>query len=387
MAKSRKRGQNEGSTYRRSDGRWVAVLDLGWENGRRKRKSFYGKTAAEVQDQLLTARSDHSRGLPIAIDKENVGQFLDRWLEDSVKPSVRPLTYQQYHQHVRLYIGPALGRLKLSKLTPREVQTFLNGQTKKGLSPRTAQLSLVILRRALQQAVKWSLVGRNVAKLVDSPKVRRPEVKPLDPDQARIFLDAAQGERLEALYSVALSLGLREGEALGLRWCDVDLDKRRLSIRQSLQRVGGKRFGEPGRLQFVEPKTERSRRTLHMPTAIVRALPAHRVRQLQERLLAGSEWKENGLVFTTTIGTPLEPRSAVSDFKRILAKAGLPGSIKFHDLRHSAASLLLAQGVQLRAIMELLGHSTIALTANTYTHLMPSMMEEMADKMDAIIGG
>jgi integrase len=385
--KKHRRGQSEGSVFQRSDGRWTAILSLGYENGKRKRKSFYGESASEVQVQLLKARSDHSRGLPIAIEKENVAQFLDRWLEDSVKPSVRPLTYQQYHQHVRLYISPALGRLKLSNLTPREVQTFINGQTKKGLSPRTAQLSLVILRRALQQAVKWTLVGRNVAKLVDSPKIRRPEVKPLDPAQAHMFLDAAKGERLEALYSVALSLGLREGEALGLRWNDIDLDKRQLSIRQSLQRVGGKRFGQPGKLQFVEPKTERSRRTLHMPAAIVRALPAHRSRQLQERLIAGSGWKESGLVFTTTIGTPFEPRSAVSDFKRILAKAGLPGSIKFHDLRHSAASLLLAQGVQLRAIMELLGHSTIALTANTYTHLMPSMMEEMADKMDAVLGG
>lgn len=382
---NRRRGQNEGSIFKRKDGRWCATLSLGWENGRRKRKHFYGATAADVQEQLLKARGDHARGLPIVIEKANVVQFLNRWLEESVKPSVRPLTYQQYHQHVRLYIGPALGRLRLSKLTPQHVQTFVNGQMKKGLSPRTAQLSLVILRHALEQAVKWNLIGRNVAKLVDSPRVRRPEVKPLDPAQARKFLDAAKGERLEALYSVALSIGLREGEALGLRWSDVDLDKRQLSIRQSLQRVGGKRFGRPGKLQFVEPKTERSRRTLHMPDAIVRALPAHRVRQLQERLIAGSRWKENGLVFTTTIGTPLEPRSAVSDFKRILEKAGLPQSIRFHDLRHSAASLLLAQGVQLRAIMELLGHSTIALTANTYSHVMPSMMQEMADKMDQIL--
>jgi integrase len=380
-----KRGQNEGSIFQRKDKRWVAVIDLGWENGRRKRKSFYGKTAAEVREQLLKARGDHSHGLTIAIEKESVAQFLDRWIENSVKPNVRPLTYQQYHQHVRLYMIPALGKWRLSKLTPQHVQTFINGQMKKGLSPRTAQLSLVILRHALQQAVKWGLVGRNVAKLIDSPKVRRPEVKPLDAAQARMFLDAAKGERLEALYSVALSIGLREGEALGLRWCDVDIDKRRLSIRQSLQRVGGKRFGQPGKLQFVEPKTDRSRRTLHMPDAIARALPAHRVRQLQERLIAGSGWKENGLVFATTIGTPLEPRSAVTDFKRILEKAELPQSIRFHDLRHSAASLLLAQGVQLRAIMELLGHSTIALTANTYSHVMPSMMQEMADKMDQIL--
>ncbi len=264
----------------------------------------------------------------------------------------------------------------------------MNEKLKSELSPRTVQLSLVILRHALETAVKWNLLARNVAKLVDSPKVRRSEIKPLDPEQARKFLDAAKGERFEALYSVALGLGLREGEALGLRWIDVDLDCQQLSIRQSLQRVGGKRFGiGPGKLQFVEPKTERSRRTLRIPEALVRSLRAHRARQLQQRLIAGSAWTESGLVFTTRIGTPVEPRSAVIDFKRILGKAKLSQAIRFHDLRHSAASLLLAQGVQLRAIMELLGHSTIALTANTYSHVMPSMMQEMAEKMDALLEG
>jgi len=267
----------------------------------------------------------------------------------------------------------------------------VNERLKSDLSPRTVQLSLVILRHALQTGVKWGLIGRNVAKLVDAPKVRRPEIKPLDLEQSRKFLDATKGERLEALYSVALGLGLREGEALGLRWIDVDLERQQLTIRQSLQRVGGKRFGSgPGKLEFVEPKTDRSRRTLRMPDTLVRSLRAHHARQLQERLIASSAWIERGLVFTTGIGTPIEPRSAVRDFKRILEKANepdakIPLSTRFHDLRHSAASLLLAQGVQLRAIMELLGHSTIALTANTYSHVMPSMMQEMADKMDSIL--
>jgi integrase len=384
---ARKRNAGEGSIFERADGRWCAQLDLGWENGKRRRRYIYGVTAAEVQDALLKARSDQAAGLPIAVERQTVAQFLDRWLEDSVKPSVRPATHQQYFQHVRLYLSPSLGRHRLSKLSPQHVQAFVNERLKIGLSPRTVQLSLVILRHALDSAVKWDLVGRNVATLVDSPKVQRHEITPLDPQQARRFLEAARGERLEALYSVALSLGLREGEALGLRWIDLDLDARQLSIRQCLQRIGGKRFGTgPGKLQFVEPKTDRSRRTLRMPDAIVRALRAHRVRQLEERLSAGSAWVENGLIFTTTIGTPLEPRSAVTDFKRILEKAALPLSIRFHDLRHSAASLLLAQGVQMRAIMELLGHSTIALTANTYSHVMPSMMQDMAEKMDAILG-
>jgi integrase len=286
---------------------------------------------------------------------------------------------------VRLYISPALGPHRLAKLAPQQVQSFINGQMKKGLSPRTAQLSLVILRHALEQATKWGLIGRNVAKLVDSPQVRRFEIKPLNPEQARSLLEAARGERFGALYSVALALGLRQGEALGLRWNDVDLDSRTLSIRQTLERVGGKRFGVPGKLVFVEPKTDRSRRTITMPESIVKALRLDRARQIQERLIAGSRWQDHRLVFSTTIGTPIEPRSVVVDFKRILAKAKLPTTTRFHDLRHSAASLLLAQRVEMRVIMELLGHSTIALTANTYSHVLPNLMHDAAAKMDAIL--
>jgi integrase len=391
--KGHRRNRNEGSIFQRKDGRWCGMLSLRWPDGRRRRKSFFGTTAAHVQDQLLKARSDQRGGLPVAIEQQTVKQFLDRWLEDSVKPSVRPTTHQQYHQHVRLYLGPSLGRHQLPKLSPQHVQSFVNERLKTNLSPRTVQLSLVILRHALDTAMKWDLVGRNVAKLVDSPRVKHHEITPLDPIQARKFLGAAKGRRLEALYSVALSLGLREGEALGLRWKDIDLESGQLTIRQIVQRIGGKRFGTgPGKLVFSEPKTDRSRRTLQMPDLLVKSLRAHRSRQLQERLAAGSAWVDHGLVFTTTIGTPLEGRTAVTDFKRILVKTNEPKidakilmSTRFHDLRHSAASLLLAQGVQLRAIMELLGHSTIALTANTYSHVMPSMMREMADKMDVIL--
>jgi len=393
MTGKRRRLSNEGSVYQRKDGRWVAALNLGWIDGRRRRKHFFGATAHKVQEQLSKASGDARLGLPILSDRQTVKEFLDRWVEDSVKPSVRPATHQQYHQHVRLYLGPSLGRHRLLKLSPQHVQAFVNERLKTNLSPRTVQLSLVILRHALGKAMKWGLVGRNVAKLVDSPRIRRHEITPLDPAKARKFLDTTKGERLEALYSVALSLGLREGEALGLRWTDIDLDGGQVTIRQIVQRIGGKRFGTgPGKLVFCEPKTDRSRRTLRMPELLVKSLRAHRSRQLQERLAAGSAWVDNGLVFTTTIGTPLEGRSVVTDFKRILAKANepkidakIPMSTRFHDLRHSAASLLLAQGVQLRAIMELLGHSTIALTANTYSHVMPVMMQDMADKMDSIL--
>src|SRR5262249_19588964 len=234
-----------------------------------------------------------------------------------------------------------------------------------------------ILRIALNRAMKWGLVARNTATLTVPPKLIRKQFRSLTPEQARRLLDAASGDRLEAVYTVALSLGLRLGEVTGLRWQDVDCGM--LTVNQSIYRVSGKG------MVAAEPKTERSRRTLHVPDGVVRALRVHRVRQLQERLAAGSRWQDRGLVFTSTIGTPLDQRNLQDSFKTLLSKAGLP-EVRFHDLRHSAASLLLAQGVPMCAAMELLGHSNISPAADIYSTVMPAMMRDVAAKMDAILG-
>lgn len=255
----------------------------------------------------------------------------------------------------------------------------MNAKLASGLSARTVQYIHATLRRALGQALKWDLVARNVATLVDPPRVVRPEVQPLTPEAAKALLEAARGDRLSALYTVALALGLRQGELLGLRWADVDLDNGFLHVRRALQRIDGK-------LQLVEPKTAKSRRTIAMPAFVVAALREHRLRQGLERMFVGEGWQDAfGLVFTTAIGTPLDEGNVRRQFKRLLAKAGLP-DMRFHDLRHSCASLLLAQGLSLRAIMEVLGHSQIALTANTYTHILPQMQREAADAMDRFFG-
>ncbi|HVF20362.1 MAG TPA: site-specific integrase [Mycobacteriales bacterium] len=237
-----------------------------------------------------------------------------------------------------------------------------------------------ILRVALEDALRDGLIQRNVAKLVSPPRVRRSEVMPLTPVQARHLLDVARTDRLYALYVVALGLGLRRGEVLGLAWCDVDLDEKTLRVRQALQRTGGS-------LQLVEPKSERSRRTLPMPSIVVEALRAHRVQQAQDRLAAGSMWHDSGLVFTSVIGTALEPRNVTRRFKDLAETAGLPSSVRLHDLRHTAASFLLAQGVQPRVVMETLGHSGISLTMNTYAHVMPVAQRQAASEMDAVLGG
>lgn len=375
-----KRGQNEGSIYKAKDGRWVACLNLGWQGGKRKRKYIYAKTRVEVSEKLTAALRNRQLGLPVSNDKITFGQFVDKWLEDAVRPSVRPRTYVRYEGDARNHMKPCLGKIKLSKLSAPDIQAMLNKKLKDGLSPRSVRHLYATTRRALEVAYKWELVPRNVATLVDPPRFERHEVKPLSPEQARAFLEAAKGDRLEGLYSVAIPLGLRLSEALGLRWQDVNLEAGTMRIAYQLQRLNGA-------WELVEPKTSRSRRTIAIPNATAQALKDHRKRQLEEKIKAGKHWQDHGFVFTSRIGTPLDrPNIVRRSFKLILQKAGLP-DIRFHDLRHTAASLLLVQGVAPRVVMETLGHSQITLTMDTYSHVMPVLQREAADKMDAILSG
>lgn len=305
---------------------------------------------------------------------------------------LRARTLRSYRDTVRLHIAPTLGPVRLTKLTPQHVQKWLNGlrgaaaasrpkvgrPAPAGLSSRTVAYARTVLRIALGQAMRWGLVQRNAAALVSPPRVERKEVEPFTVDEARSFIKAVEGHRLEALYTVALALGLRQGEALGLRWEDVDLDAGTLSVRFQIQRVKGEG------LQLVELKTTSSRRSIELPETVVKALRCHRVRQLEERLAAGADWRDKGLVFTTGIGTPLDSRNVLGAFKKLLTGAKLRAQ-RFHDLRHGAATLLLAQGVSARAIMDFLGHSQIGITYNLYSHMIPELRRDAARKMDTIL--
>jgi len=375
----RKRGQNEGSIYQRQDGRWVSVLNLGWKNGKRDRRYYYGTTRREVQEKLTAALRDRQQGLPVPAEGLRVGTFLDRWLSDIVAPARQPSTYQQYASVVRLYLTPSLGRHSLAKLGPEHVQAMMRAQLAAGLSPRTVQGIRGTLRTALTSAMKWGLVARNVATLVDPPPSAHVERQTLTPTEARRLLDAAKGDRFEALYSVALALGLRQGEALGLHWSDIDFDGRTLRVRSALYRQKGRG------LVLKEPKTSASRRTINLPEATVVALRAHRARQLQDRLLAGAEWRNTDLVFTTLHGGPMDAGEIRERFYKLLGRAGLPHQ-RFHDLRHCCASLLLAQRVPTRVVMEILGHTQISTTMDLYSHVMPAARQEAADLMDRILG-
>lgn len=357
----------------------MGAVDLGRRDGRRYRRTFYGGTRREVRDKLDAAiHQKKTGGLPTA-GRQTVGQFLTAWLEEVAKPRLRPSTYRSYSDLIRLHVIPDLGHIRLERLSAQDVQRMMNAKLEDGLSPRRVQYIRAVMRAALNQAVNWGLVPRNAAGITSAPRSIKHPVRVLTPGDAQRLLDAARGDRLEALYTVALSLGLRQGEALGLRWSDVDLSSRTLSVVYALQRVGGK-------LQLVEPKTDRSRRTIRLPAIVADALREHERRQQDDRKAAGERWQTSGLVFTTTIGTPLDGTTVTHQFQRLLVKANLP-KIRFHDLRHSCASLLLAQGVSPRVVMETLGHSQISLTMNTYTHVIPAVQAEAADAMDRLLLG
>jgi integrase len=229
MAQKR-RGHGEGSIKQRADGLWEARVSL--EGG--KRRSFYGKTRKEAQDKLRVALRDLDAGLDLSAGRQTVGQFLDHWLEDVVKPTVRPKTHYSYAQLVRLHLKPNLGHHQLGKLTPQHVQAMMRAKSTAGLSPRTVQYLRAVLRRALGQALKWGLVSRNVATLVDPPRSVKKPVAPLTAEQARAFIAFTADDRLGPLFHVAIASGLRQGELFGLRWQDVDVTAGTLYVRHAL---------------------------------------------------------------------------------------------------------------------------------------------------------
>lgn len=373
----RKRGHGEGSIYKRSDGRWAAVVSV--EGGRRK--FMYGRTRKEVADKLSEALRAQRQGVPLPDDRITLKQFLEQWLEQSVKPSVRPWTYRGYEVHVRLHIVPALGHVRLTKLTPQQVQAWINERSASGLAPKTVHYMKGTLQAALNQAMKWGMVMRNVAALVDPPrKAPVNEVVPLTVEEARTFLDAVRGDRLEALYAAALALGLRQAEALGLTWDAVDLEASTLRVRRSLQRVD-KRY------ELVDVKTRLSRREIVIPATVLQRMREHRQRQIKEQLNAGPKWRnELNLVFTTDRGRPLHGSVVTHMFQAQLEAAGMR-RLRFHDLRHSCSTLLQAQGVPPRVVMDILGHTTLAMTMERYAKALPEAKADAARRMDLLMSG
>jgi integrase len=381
----RRRARGEGSIFQRaSDGQWVVRLDLGYVQGRRKRVTRYASSEREALAELKRLHREFDAGrLVVNAGQMSVAEYLDYWLAELLPGTVKASTQASYADMTRRHIVPALGHLSLAKLSRDDIRRFVRqlARTKSQrrgadqvLSGRTVNYVHSILRRALEDGRREELVGRNVAGEVPSPRYERREFEPLVPDEARTLLAAAADDRLHAVYVLALVLGMRRGEILGLRWSVVDLDRATLRVQASLQRVGSQ-------LVLTSPKTKRSRRTIPLPQAVVKVLDAHREAQAVEQARAEA-WADDDLVFTTRIGTAIEPRNLSRHFEALRDKAKVR-RVRFHDLRHSCASLLFDLGVPLRMVMEILGHSQISTTSDIYTHVMPAQYREVADALDA----
>jgi integrase len=376
-----KKANGEGSVYRRmKSGVFVGYAGfISLENG--KRKYFYGKKRQEVHDKIQEALKEKSQGTLVTDSQQTIAQYLEGWLEYTVKDSVRPRTYERYEQHVRLHLVPMLGKVKLQSLTPQHVQMLKSKKLKEGLSPKTVGAIQGALHKALDDAVKLGLLARNVCDAVSPPREEEKEIRSLLPSQIYRLLEAAKDHPYEALFVLALGTGMRRGELLGLKWQDINFAEGTLQVRRTLSRVptamrnGGPLFVE------AEPKTKRSRRSIVLPSFVLEALQKHKILQEELRRKASDAWEDHDYVFCTAFGKCLHQNTVAHQFKMLLKKAGLP-DMRFHDLRHSAATLLLSLGVHAKVVQEILGHSQISMTMDIYSHVLPTMQGEAMAKLD-----
>ncbi|MFJ3528093.1 tyrosine-type recombinase/integrase [Streptomyces sp. NPDC090132] len=392
------RANGEGAIYQRKDDRWEAAGYVLAANGTRKRVRVYGTTRKNAADKLAEKIADSNRGLPVATADSTVGDYLTYWLGSVAVHRLRENTHTRYAACVRLHLIPGLGTKRIAHLTSKDVRTFLDrlrttcqccaqgldterkrccaiGECcQKQLSALTVTYVHSVLKSALEHAVREDELPRNVARNVKTTTHQPRRFRPLTAAEARQFLDAARADRLHALYELALRTGLRKGELLGLHWEDLDLTTGTASIRHSLQRT------RTGGLTHLPTKTRASERRIALPTECIHSLKKHQEQQNREQGEAGVRWKDSGLVFSTPTGRPLDPANLTRRFRSFLNRAGLR-RIRFHDLRHSTATLLLEQGVDLVVIKELLGHAHIGVTAGVYAHVRLRLQRQAIDTL------
>jgi len=375
------RANGEGSIYQRaSDKRWLGAVTIGVDvNGRPKRKIVSAKSRAEAVKKMRQLQRQLDDGLPAPDTSLTVAQLVDRWLNEVNRHQVATSTAKNYRAMVEHHINPAIGKKKAAQLTTSDVDRFLSRKTDDGLSVSTVRRIRNVLSQALDQGIRWDLVVRNVAKLSRSPRGVRPEGRSLSPEQAKLLLNTLRGHRNETLYALMLSTGLRRGEALGLQWRDLDEENGILLVRRALTR-------EDGHLITKDTKTLKSRRAVNLPTALRQQIKAHRANQNAERLKLGKAWTNSSHMFTTSVGTPIDPRNMYREFRELCREAAI-GDWHPHELRHSAASLMLAQGVKIQVVSEVLGHSSIRMTADVYGHILDPDRQTAADAMGSLLWG
>jgi integrase len=367
----RKRVSGEGTYKKRKDGRWEAQYTIHTPSGT-KRKSVYGRTKEEVAMKLRKAIADSEGGLVFDAEGLTVAEYLRHWLEGSVKGSVWHTTYRDYAGHVKNHIAPELGRLKLVKLTATHVQALYRKKLDSGLAPRTVQYIHATLHKALDQAVKWRLIPYNVSDAVTKPHQERSERDALTLRQVLDFFEAAKGDRFEALYVLAVFTGMRPGEMLALRWSDLVLDNPEpvARVRRSLSKY------DDGRPVIKSTKTEKGRAIALLPQ-VIEALQIHRKRQAEQRLKYSGLWRDEDLVFPSKTGGSMSWGNLVRrNLKPLMRAAGLPDGTRPYDLRHTFATLMLEQGENPKVVQEVLGHSRITHTMDTYSHVSPNIQKE-----------
>jgi integrase len=394
VGKTRRRGRNnQGSIRKRPNGTYEARISL--PDG--SRKSYYGKTQKEVNSLMIQALARQENGIPpIRDERLTVAQYLKDWLAGKQPPAVRPRTYRFYGQMLNMYVVPTLGRYRLTKLMPDAVQRCLNDLLRHGLQATTVRHVYSVLHNALHDAERIGVVQRNVTELVRPPKQTNQEERPVfTKEQVQRFLAAAEKDPHYTLFLLAIATGMRPGELLALRWQNIDLEKRMLHVRATLNvpeilkaALGDQPSSADVREQmiFPEPKTRRSRRQITLSLIAVEALLAHRAKQNEQRLAVGQAWDDLDLVFANQVGHPLRLGNVEGrHFHPLLSMAGLP-QIRFYDLRHTATSLLIEEGQSFKTVSDRLGHTSVVLTLDRYAHVLPGMQQDAADAMDRILG-
>jgi integrase len=353
-----RRSRGEGTIYVRPDGLWVAQFTL--PSGKRKTK--YGKNQQTVRSWLLEARKAAKDGFMTDVGNITFGELIERYYNDVALHTLKPKTLESYETLIRLHIKPELGNIKLNQLTPVHLQTLYSEKIKAGYSKRTVQYIHSIIRRILSQGLKWGMTVRNIADATDAPKNNPKPPEMLTEDQVKKLLASADG-RLKTILTLAVMTGMRRSEILGLYWEDVDLRAGVVHVKHTAQSLRGQGIA------ISEPKTEKSKRTITLPQSIIGTL---------------AEQRSTGLVFHTSTGKPIAPRNILRDFQNLCIKIGLP-HVTFHSLRHFHASTLLKINIHPKIVQERLGHSRIDTTLDLYTHLVPGMQKEAADKIDELL--
>lgn len=377
----KRRGQNEGTIFERKNRAGKVIGYRGQLSLGGQRRSFIADTKREVQKQMDEAKVAHEHGRLGPSRSQTISQYLSGWLETKRSGgSIRTKTFETYELNIRERLVAHLGSIKLDALRPAHVQNCYNSLLGRGLSAYAVLQAHRLLHKALDDAMKLDLVARNVTEAVDAPRQPRKEMAALNAEQLDTLFASTRGDRFYTLWVVLGVLGLRIGEAMGLKWLDIDFKRGTLSVQRALQR---QRNGIG--LVFVEPKSETSRRTLLLPDVVAAALQKRREQQAFERKAAGSAWQEHDLVFATIHGEPLDPSRINYYFRQALKKANLP-EIRVHDMRHTCATIQMQNGVPGPTVQRWLGHSNIALTLGTYSHVTVDMLRDAAARMDAVFG-